>query len=235
MTTEWEKYKDSAEQLVQTGRFAEAENFWMLAVKAADAFGEQDPRTTYTLDRLADCFLKQNRFAEAEQVYRLSLDIRKKLLGVNHLDVAKSLSHVADLYQMQGRNAEAEPLTLEILSIYEGNFGPEHPGVATIVTNLALFYHGLKRYSDAEFFYKRALNIKQKLYGYRSPEVKGLTEKYAEMLQECERVDEAEQLFDEAQGTASGVWRAVTTKREEDASQKAKKSGFFDRLKKKGP
>lgn len=235
MVTEWEKYKDSAEQLVQMGRYAEAENFWMLAVKASDEFGENDPRTTYTLDRLGDCFIKQQRYAEAEQVLYMALEIRKKVLGHTHLDVGKSLSHIVDLMQMEGKYMEAEPLQLEILAIYEVNFGAEHPGVATIVLNLALFYHGLKRYNEAELFYKRSLAIKQKLYGYRSPEVKGLTEKYAQMLQECDRNAEADELFEETQGTASGVWRAINAKREEESksgADKMKRSGFFERFKK---
>ncbi|MCC6978309.1 MAG: tetratricopeptide repeat protein [Candidatus Melainabacteria bacterium] len=235
MVTEWEKYKDSAEQLVQMGRYSEAENFWMLAVKAADDFQANDPRTTYTLDRLGDCFIKQQRFAEAEQVFGMALEIRKQVLGHTHLDVGKSLSQIVDLMQIEGKHNEAEPLQLEILSIYEVNFGAEHPGVATIVLNLAQFYHGLKRYNEAELFYKRALAIKQKLYGYRSPEVKGLTEKYAAMLQECDRAQEAESLVEEVQGTASGVWRAINAKREEEVKSKGdkmKRSGFFDRFKK---
>ncbi len=235
MVTDWEKYKDSAEQLVQMGRYPEAENFWMLAVKAADDFHENDPRTTYTLDRLGDCFIKQQRYAEAEQVFTMALEIRKAVLGPTHLDVGKSLSQIVDLMQIEQKYTEAEPLQLEILSIYEVNFGAEHPGVATIVLNLAQFYHGLKRYNEAELFYKRALAIKQKLYGYRSPEVKGLTEKYAAMLQECDRGQEADSLVEEVSGTASGVWRAINAKREEEVESKGdkmKRSGFFERFKK---
>ena len=55
------------------------------------------------------------------------------------------------------------------------------------------------------------------------------------MLNECDRAQEAESLVEEVSGTASGVWRAINAKREEEVKSrgdKMKRSGFFDRFKK---
>ena len=67
------------------------------------------------------------RYAEAEPLYRRSLEIREKQLGADHPDVAHSLNNLAGLYQAMGRYAEAEPLYKRSLEIREKQLGPTTP------------------------------------------------------------------------------------------------------------
>ena len=80
------------------------------------------------------------RYAEAEPLYRRSLEIREKQLGPDHPDVATSLNNLAVLYQAMGRYAEAEPLYRRSLEIREKQLGRDHPDVATSLNNLAVLY-----------------------------------------------------------------------------------------------
>ena len=57
------------------------------------------------------------RYAEAEPLFRRSLEIQEKQLGRDHPDVATSLNNLADLYRAMGRYAEAEPLYRRSLEI----------------------------------------------------------------------------------------------------------------------
>jgi tetratricopeptide (TPR) repeat protein len=62
------------------------------------------------LNNLARLYEAQGRYADAEPLYRRSLQIREKALGAAHPDVGASLNGLAGLYRAQGRYAEAEPL-----------------------------------------------------------------------------------------------------------------------------
>ena len=58
----------------------------------------------------------EGRYADAEPAIKQSLAIREKVLGRDHVDVARSLNNLADLYQRQDRFAEAEPIYQRALS-----------------------------------------------------------------------------------------------------------------------
>lgn len=49
-------------------------------------------------------------YAEAKPLFKRSLAIREKALGLEHPDVAQSLNSLAELYRAQGRYADAEAL-----------------------------------------------------------------------------------------------------------------------------
>jgi tetratricopeptide (TPR) repeat protein len=80
-----------------------------------------------TLDNLAQVYLFQGRYADAEPLFKRSLAIREKVLGSDHPNVAISLSDLAELYQAQGRYADAEPLFKRSLTIREKALGFDHP------------------------------------------------------------------------------------------------------------
>ena len=48
--------------------------------------------------------------AEAKPLYEEALSIRRRVLGVDHPDLADSLNNLANLYRAQGRYSKAEPL-----------------------------------------------------------------------------------------------------------------------------
>ncbi|WP_139240833.1 tetratricopeptide repeat protein, partial [Geitlerinema sp. PCC 9228] len=68
-------------------------------------------------------------------LYRQALEMRKRLLGEPHPDVASSLNNLAFLYQSQGRYEEAEPLYRQALEMFKRLLGEQHPDVATSLNN----------------------------------------------------------------------------------------------------
>ena len=79
------------------------------------------------LDGVALKHYHAGEYAEGIQPARQALEIRERLLGPEHPDVATSLNNLAQLYRSQGRYAEAEPLHQRALTIREKALGPEHP------------------------------------------------------------------------------------------------------------
>ncbi|MBD2288192.1 tetratricopeptide repeat protein [Microcystis wesenbergii FACHB-1317] len=67
--------------------------------------------------------------------YRVTLDLRKRLLGDNHPSVATSLNNLAHLYYSQVRYSEAEPLYLEAINIATQALGENHPHTQTFYRN----------------------------------------------------------------------------------------------------
>ncbi len=100
--TQWEKHMAAAAKAYQEGRYADAEKSLQTTLKAAETFGPQDPRLTTSLNNLAVLYKTQGKYAEAEQLYKRSLEIREKALGPKHSDVAQSLNNLAVLFKTKG-------------------------------------------------------------------------------------------------------------------------------------
>jgi tetratricopeptide (TPR) repeat protein/CHAT domain-containing protein len=147
---------------------------------------------------LANVYLAERRFAEAEPLYKRALAIREKALGPDHLDVGATLNNFAELYRAQARYAEAEPLYRRALAIREKALGPGHPVVGASLYNLALLYQDQGRLAEAEPLYKRALAIDENALGPEHLEVATDLNTLALLYRAQARYAEAEPLYKRA-------------------------------------
>ena len=74
------------------------------------ALGPEHPHVAASLNNLAALYQAQGRYAEAEPLYRRSLEIGEKALGPEHPNVAQSLENYAALLRETGRTAEADKM-----------------------------------------------------------------------------------------------------------------------------
>ena len=101
-----------------------------LQTQPQDPGGEaraRPPGVALSLNNLAELYRAMGRYAEAEPLYRRSLEVREKRLGPDHPHVATSLNDLASLYEDMGRYAEAEPLDRRSLKITRSSSGPTTP------------------------------------------------------------------------------------------------------------
>ncbi|XP_031522951.1 kinesin light chain 4 isoform X3 [Papio anubis] len=110
-----------------------------------------------TLNNLAVLYGKRGKYKEAEPLCQRALEIREKVLGTNHPDVAKQLNNLALLCQNQGKYEAVERYYQRALAIYEGQLGPDNPNVARTKNNLASCYLKQAKYAEAETLYKEIL------------------------------------------------------------------------------
>jgi CHAT domain-containing protein len=111
-------------------------------------------------------------YAKAEPLYLEALQIRQKVLGLEHPDTANSLNNLGALYWAMGEYAKAEPLYLEALRIQQKVLGPEHPDTARSLNNLAYLEFDLGRIDQATTLARQAsaaqLTILSKIFAFTS-------------------------------------------------------------------
>jgi CHAT domain-containing protein/Tfp pilus assembly protein PilF len=114
---------------------------------------------------------RTGKLDEAISLFERALEIRERILGLDHFYVAADGSALARMYANKGDYAKAEPLYQRALSIYEKALGPNHSNVALSLNNLASLYSRKGEYANAESLYQRALAIYEKALGPDHPMV----------------------------------------------------------------
>lgn len=113
-TPEIEALGAEVPELFKAGHYDEAT---LLAQRRAELVGERIGKTTSDyatmLSDLGTLLSLQGRHAEAEPIIEQVLDIRQKLFGGEHPDVAASMNNFAEFYRAQGRAAG-------LLVVYQG-------------------------------------------------------------------------------------------------------------------
>jgi len=151
------------------------------------------------LNTLASLYQDQGKYAQAEYLYKHSLEIKEKTQGkVDHPSVAATLDNLANSYQAQGKYIKAEPLYKRSLEITEKALGKDHPSVSTTLNNLAGLYHAQGKYAQAEPLYKRSLEIKEKALGKDHPSVATTLNNLAVLYYHQEKYQAAIPLFKRA-------------------------------------
>jgi tetratricopeptide (TPR) repeat protein len=137
-------------------------------------------------------------FHSAKQFFQQALELRRQLLGEEHLDYATSLNNVAAIYQQEGQYDEAEVLYRRALAIREEARDPTHPRKATSLNNLALLYIDQGRYTEAEALLRHALTIREQTLGPTHPNVAMTLSDLANIYCTQGRYSEAESLYQRA-------------------------------------
>ena len=140
-----------------------------VAVKVVKQLNFEFEAAALLLTRTGDYLNERGRYSEAEPMLVHALELRKRLLGEEHLDVAQSLNNLAVLYHDQGRYSEAEPMHVQALELKKRLLGEKHPSVTLSLHNLAALYDSQGRYSEAEPMYIQALELRKYLLGEEHP------------------------------------------------------------------
>ena len=148
------------------------------------------------------------RYVEAEKLYNEVLDIRQRLLGHDHPQVAASLLSLASLLGDQGRYEQAEKLAALALQQSEAALGTEHPQTVKCHMQLGGICADQGKLEAAETDYRAALQARQRQLGQHADTAESLMA-LAGVLKEqgsmAGKLDEAEQLSQQALDMLSSV------------------------------
>jgi CHAT domain-containing protein/Tfp pilus assembly protein PilF len=113
---------------------------------------------------------RAGKYGDALPLAERVLEIRERLLGTEHRDVAAAITSLAGVYSGRGEYVKAMSLSLRALDIREKALGKDHPDTAQSTNSLAALYSFQGKFDEAEPFYKRALDIREKVLGKDHPD-----------------------------------------------------------------
>jgi CHAT domain-containing protein/Tfp pilus assembly protein PilF len=109
------------------------------------------------------------KFNEARPLGERVLEIRERVLGSEHPDVAHAIYNLANIHHYNNDYARAELFYQRTLAIWEKALGPDHLKVASALFGLANLYRDKSEYARAEPLFQRALTIKEEALGPEHP------------------------------------------------------------------
>jgi tetratricopeptide (TPR) repeat protein len=165
-----------AEELAAMRTRLQGANHWQAvdAKYAAEAVrkvssAEKDGRAKYTAgfshQRQAVALVGEGRYRDAQPLLEKVLAVRRKVLGEEHPDTARSYNNVAYTLKAQGRYREAEEGFKKALAICRKVLGEEHPDTANGYNNVAFNLDARGRHKEAEEGFRKALAIRRKVLG----------------------------------------------------------------------
>jgi tetratricopeptide (TPR) repeat protein len=140
----------------------------------------------------------QGRYAEAEPLYRESIEASKRLEGPKSAKAASTMNNLALLLHEGSRYEEAEILFKEALATQEAVYGARHPETATTRYNYAQLFADTGRLEQAKGMWEEVLATDRALYPGGHPNVAFTLSAYARLLSRLGEFERAEEMEREA-------------------------------------
>jgi len=114
----WERYNLSGQQAMSSGKAADAEQAFRLALQEAEKLGTFDPKVAISCVNLANCLRQQGRYPEAEALYKQAIVVKDKAFGPLHKELIPVLDNYAKLLRAAGRPGEADKMEQKAKAIF---------------------------------------------------------------------------------------------------------------------
>jgi len=142
-----------------------------LANEALNWFEANRPRTAMhanALSLVANLLEAENRYDEAEAIFRESLAIYRDLS--DPASIARVANNLNVLLSSQGRPADAEPFALESLAILRDQVDGDDPDLAMALYNLGGLREAQGDSGGAEPWYRRGVEMSERVFGPEHPQ-----------------------------------------------------------------
>ncbi|CAG8250571.1 unnamed protein product [Penicillium salamii] len=113
-------------------------------------FGLNSEPTLQSSEMLAEVYLLEGQWEEAEQLFVQVMATRKTKLGADHPSTLTSMANLASTYRNQGRWEEAKQLEVQVMETRKAKLGADHPDTLTSMANLASTYRNQGRWEEAK-------------------------------------------------------------------------------------
>jgi tetratricopeptide (TPR) repeat protein len=124
-----------------------------------------------------------------------SMEVRKKVLGLEHEDTLWSISMVGSAYELEGRWTDAEPLFVQVMETRKTKLGADHPFTLISMASLAKIYWDQGRWDDAEALGVQVMETRKTKLGADHPDTLTSMTNLAATYWNQGRWDDAEALF----------------------------------------
>jgi serine/threonine protein kinase/tetratricopeptide (TPR) repeat protein len=158
--------------------------------------GEDHPDIAALLSERAMTLRQQGGLAEAEEMLREGLAMRRKSGGPQE-DVTTFLNNLGAVLADQGKTVEAEKVHREALAMNRRLSGTDHEHVGISLNNLAIVVESQGKFAESESMLREALAIQRARVGDGTPDVATTLNNLANVVRKQNRPAEAELLFRE--------------------------------------
>ena len=132
---------------------------------------------------VASACMQQNRFDEAERLFRPALERQQRVLGDDDSLTLNTLNEMSVLYFRQGRYAEGLPFIERAWRLHLKLFGENAPRTLISQGNLADTLAKLKRYDEAEQLFRTAITGQERVLGREHPTTRRTVAKLVAMYE----------------------------------------------------
>ncbi len=151
--------------------------------------------TSHLLRATALLFKTRADYSTAEPLYRQALSLEEKHHGLDHPDVATTLTDLASLLAETNRREEAESMMRRALAIDEVSSDSDHLTLVISLNNLGRLLQEMNKLEEAELLMRRALGILESAPSFDNPKVAICLNSLATFLYSKNRLEEAEPLM----------------------------------------
>lgn len=148
------------------------------------------------IETLAELLRHIAVYDKSDELHKKCLDIRKDILGKNHLDTARSYNNLAHVYMERGEYKRAEKLYKKSLTIRKKLLRKNHPYIAASYNNLAGAYRNQGEYNKAKDLYQKSMKMREKVLGKEHPETATVYNNLAHVYIEQNEYGRAERLYE---------------------------------------
>jgi eukaryotic-like serine/threonine-protein kinase len=166
---------------VRQARYPEAMSLELTLQSAVKRSGDERAAAE-SLHILGNLYFSMGEHEQARTYLERALELRQKLLGPRHPEVASSLNALSGVLYAMGDYPQARVLTERTLALRRELLGAEHPEVASTLGNLANVLDSLGEYEQARQQMEEALILRQKLLGAEDPQFSSLLSNLAQTL-----------------------------------------------------
>lgn len=186
--------------LVRQGSLGKARTLFEEAIRTRSAAGiDGGVGDAQTWSNIGTIYLKQKRYALAEQPLLRSIEITERILGPSHPDLVLTLANLGEVYTQIGRYAEAMNQYDRCLAILR-NSKPTLDGRIARILQLVSTTH-LKQgdKASAEKALADAVDLARHTSVIDDPSVPDMFDGYANLLKQVGKTEQARQIHAEAQ------------------------------------
>lgn len=119
---------------------------------------------------------------ETMAAYLKSLQIKREILGPNHLSVGKTLNNIGSVFYLKREFVAALKAYENAHEIMGAQLGKEHLDVGTVLSNIGDVHSAMRHRKEALEYYRRALDIRWTKLGRADPKVIRLMEQTAALM-----------------------------------------------------
>jgi tetratricopeptide (TPR) repeat protein len=166
------------------------------AARIAGKFDSQPGVEASVRQTIGSAYADLGLLVEAERQMQRALDLRRRVLGVEHPDTLNSMFALGDLYISDGKYGPAEALlneTLEVRRRLRGDRDPDTVATVAELANLATRVQG--DYARAEAMLTRALEVLRGARGEEHPETLAVMNNLATEYVNQGKFSQAEALY----------------------------------------